>query len=140
MGEAHHFLGEALGLWQAGVLRGRFAGAGEHHIEIALPFLRSWREIRRGAVRLPAVASSQTIGCLLSGLQVGCAKLDDLGKGGVIPPARCVAAVISRSSPQRGQQAGLRIAGVRQLDFVTEHAAGTQEFRLRGDDVEARIH
>ena len=41
---------------------------------------------------------------------------------------------------QRGQQTGLRIAGVRQLDFVTEHAAGAQELRLRGDDVEARIH
>jgi hypothetical protein len=51
-----------------------------------------------------------------------------------------MAAVISRSPPQRGQQTSLRIAGVRQLDFVTEHAAGTQELRLRGDDVEARIY
>ena len=102
--------------------------------------MRSRHKIRRGAVRLPAVASSQTIGCLLSRLQLGCAKLDDLGKGGVISPARCIAAVISRSSPQRGQQAGLRIAGVRQVDFVTEHATGTQELRLGDDDVEARIH
>jgi len=47
---------------------------------------------------------------------------------------------MSRALPQRGQQAGLRIAGVCQLDVVTEYAAGTQELRLRGEDVDARIY
>lgn len=61
-------------------------------------------------------------------------------KGYVISPLAAYGGGHSPSSAQRGQQAGLCVAGVRQLDLVTERAAGMQEFGLRGDDVEARVH
>jgi hypothetical protein len=63
-----------------------------------------------------------------------------LDKGHVISPLAAYGGGHSPSSPQRGQQAGLCVAGVRQLDLVTERAAGMQELGLRGDDVEAGVH
>lgn len=140
VGEAHHFLGEALRLWQIEVIHGRFVGVGEHHIEVAVGRFAVPAQDTLPCRVLACRGVFPRIGYLLRQPPGWTCETRWSGQGNVISHLGVSRRSFSRSPPQHGQQTGLRIVGVRQLDFVTEHATGTQELRLRGDDVEARIH